>query len=201
MKKSPARILAFLGATALAGPAWAGEQVLYEPAPAWVEPADFAAAVKGSQDVVLLDRQRFLDAGTLHSYEDVAVRLKTPEAVRQLNTLAIRWQPDKGDLYFHKLEIVRPGETIDVLGEGAQFTVMRRETGMERRELDGSLTASLSIPGLRLGDILRISRTITLRDQALGDEMQLTDGLVAGSDEVGMARQIVSWPVGQDLHW
>ena len=201
MKKCPARVLALLGATALAGPAWAGEQVLYEPAPDWVEPADFASALRGSQEVVLLDRQRLLDGGTLHSYEDVAVRLKTPEAVRQLNTMAIRWQPDKGDLHFHRLEIVRPDETIDVLAGGAQFSVIRRETGMERRELDGSLTATLSIPGLRQGDILRVARTITLRDQALGDEMQLNDGLVAGSENVGFARQIVSWPVGQDLNW
>ena len=120
MKTCPARVLALLGATALAGPAWAGEQVLYEHAPDWVEPADFASAVRGSQEVVLLDRQRLLDGGTLHSYEDVAVRLKTPEAVRQLNTMAIRWQPDKGDLHFHRLEIVRPDETIDVLAGGAQ---------------------------------------------------------------------------------
>jgi tetratricopeptide (TPR) repeat protein len=196
-----ARALALLGTTVLASPAWAGEEVIYQAAPAWVEPADVTAALRGSQDVVLLDRQRLLDGGTISMYEDVAVRLKTPEAVRQLNTLSIRWQPDKGDLLFHRLEIIRGEETIDVLAGGPRFDVLRRETGIERRELDGSLTATMSVPGLRQGDVLRIARTITLRDQALGDEMQLTDGLIAGTDDLGMARQIVSWPASQDLQW
>jgi transglutaminase-like putative cysteine protease/tetratricopeptide (TPR) repeat protein len=193
--------LAVVGAGFLSVPAWAGDQVLYAPAPTWVVPADFAAVADGKDELLLIDRQRMLDGGTVTSYEDVALRLTTPDAVSKLNTMTLQWYPDKGDLTVHRLEIVRDGQTIDVLKGGAKFSVLRRETGLERREVNGRLTAVLAVPDLRVGDILRITKSTSVRDQAFKDDVQLVDVLLPNPLKIGLGREIVSWPEGSPMRW
>jgi tetratricopeptide (TPR) repeat protein len=182
-------------------PAWAGETVLYKPAPDWVQQASIEGLLGGTEDVVLMDRQRLLDRGTESIYEDVALRLKTPDTVTKFNTVTLQWYPDKGDLTVHKVQIIRDGKTIDVLGSGAKFTVLRRETGLEKREVNGVLTAAISIPDLRVGDILRFTKSTTMHDQAFPNDVQLADQLLTDQFPIGLGREIVSWPADQAMKW
>lgn len=201
MKRHSFSALAIVGASLASVPAWAGDQVLYAPAPKWVVAADLASVAKGNEELVLIDRQRMLGDGTVTSYEDVALRLTTPDAVNKLNTMTLQWFPDKGDLTVHRLEIVRDGQTIDVLKGEAKFSVLRRETGLEQREVNGRLTAVLAVPDLRVGDILRITKSTSVRDQAFKNQVQLIDGLLADQIKIGMGREIVSWPEGSPMKW
>ena len=177
----------------------AGDEVIYEPAPQWVAAADLKAAVAKGEPLVLFDRQVRMEDGTVTSYSDVAYKIETPESLTQLGTLKSDWQPDKGDLIVHRLEILRGDEVIDVLAKGAKFTVLRREADLEKRSLDGSLTATLAVPGLRVGDILRVSESTTLHDQALDDAMQFSQGLYADPFKVGFGRTSVSWPSDEKI--
>src|SRR6478609_8966686 len=52
-------------------PALAGEEVLYQPAPAWVEPAELPSLKRGPP-IVLYDDQRRIEEGRLVSYLDRA---------------------------------------------------------------------------------------------------------------------------------
>ena len=182
-------------------PARAGDQVQYGAAPEWVAATDLSKVPAADSPVVLLDRQVRLEGGTVIAYSDVAFRIENPDALTALGTIKIGWLPDKGDLRVHRLEIVRNGETIDLLAGGARYEVLRREQQLEQRSLDGVLTATLAVPGLKVGDVLRYSQTITLRDQALGDEVQELDSVLTGPDEIGFGRMVYSWPKGEDMHW
>ncbi len=182
-------------------PATAGDQVLYDKAPEWVLPVDFAAALKSRDEMILVDRQRRLEDGTELSYNDFAFRLTSPDAITNLGTLSLQWLPDKGDLTVHRLEIHRRGEVIDLLGDGVRFEVLRRETGLEQRTLDGARTATLAVPGLRVGDVLRFTTTISQRDQALDGDVQLAEGLPAAPTKIGFGRVVVSWPKDQEMSW
>src|SRR5690606_22231211 len=92
-------------------------------------------------------------------------------------------------------------ETIDLLGGDAKFDVIRREQGLEARLLDGELTATLAIPGLRVGDVLRTAYSVSVDDQALGDEVQVLQFLGAKPWRVGMGRTVVSWPEDEEIFW
>ena len=180
----------------------AGEQVLYETAtPKWVKPVDLAAALATGETLVLLDSQTRLEDGTEHSFSDVAYRIENPEALTQLGTLKLSWLPDKGDLTVHRLQIIRGDQTIDLLAQGTRYEVLRRERELEKRSLDGQLTATLSVPGLKVGDVLRFTQTISNRDQALNGEVQTSEGLRAAPAKAGFARVVVSWPDGEDMRW
>lgn len=188
----------YLGAVAplaiLAAPAWAGDTVVFEAAPLWVAPVDFDAAVEKGEEIVLFDRQLRLEDGVVHRFTDIAYDVRNSEVLSQLGTLQFGWLPDKGDLAVHRIEIVRDGTVIDLLAQGIGHEVIRRETELERRTVNGALTALFKIPGLKVGDILRFASTTTNRDQALAGAMQATEGLTAKPTRLGYGRLRMSWP-------
>jgi tetratricopeptide (TPR) repeat protein len=184
------------------GAAVAGDQVLTGQAPRWVSPASLDGIdIERGPAELISDSQHRLEGGVAHSYHDSAVRIDNAQTLVAHNTLSIGWLPDKGDLTVHRLEIYRDGATIDLLEGGAEFEVIRREQGLEARLLDGELTATLAIPGLRVGDVLRTAYSVSVDDQALGDEVQVLQFLGAAPWRVGMGRAVVSWPDGEQIFW
>lgn len=186
----------------LSSPAWAGEDVLYGAEPHWVEQVSLSQIELGEgPSSLVFDWQQRLDDGVVTEYEDAVVRIDNPEMLMEQGTIALAWLPDKGDLTVHRVEILRGDETIDVIEGGSHFEVIRRERGLEQRLLDGELTATLAVPGLMVGDILRVTHSTTLDDQALGEEMQATQYLWPEPWQVGFSRAIVSWPEDEDVYW
>lgn len=147
---------------AMSTSAIAGDQVLYEDLPSWVEDMalDLAKADAG-QPIVLADRQVSLERGEVWEYVDMAVKLDTPQALTTFGTLTARWLPDKGDLYVHRAQLLRNGETIGLLEGEQQFDILRREAGLESRLLDGVLTATMPVNGAQIGDVVRLSYSTT----------------------------------------
>lgn len=189
-----------LALVAISAPAYAGEEVQYEATPDWVvEAAIDPATIDGGPSDILYDWQHRLDNGMVHEYGDRVVRIDNPTSLRDEGTLQYTWAPDKGDLFIHRFEILREGEIIDLAAQGVEFDIIRREQGLESRLLDGRLTATVAVPGLREGDVLRVAHSITLSDQALGDEVQALQYLPSEPWRVGQARTIMSWPVGSDI--
>ncbi|HYD23976.1 MAG TPA: DUF3857 domain-containing protein [Croceibacterium sp.] len=184
------------------GTATAGDKVLTGPAPNWVSQATLEGLdVERGAAELIADFQHRLENGAVRSYFDRAVRIDNPQTLMEHNTVSIGWLPDKGDLTVHRLEIHRDGEVLDVLAGGAEFDVIRREQGLEARLIDGELTATLAIPGLRVGDVLRTAYSVSVDDQALGDEVQALQFLGSKPWRVGMGRVIVSWPEGEEMAW
>ena len=113
----------------------------------------------------------------------------------QIGNLAIAWNPTFGDPVVHVLAIHRDGEVIDVL-EMNSFEVLRREDKLDEAVLDGTLTAVLSIPDLRVGDELEIAYTTRVDDPTLGNN---DSGVLifSGSPSPGRYRMGLKWIEGQ----
>lgn len=183
-------------------PVLAGEEPLYQPAPEWVEPVALERGTTAEDPVVLIaDAQKRLDGSKVWDYRDFAYRIDSPDVLNSGGTLSASWIPDKGDLIINGVTILRGDQEIDVLAQGARFTVLRRERALERREINGVLTATLAVPGLRVGDVVRVAYTTVQSDQALGNEVQSVDALPAAPLEVGFARLRVSWPEDAPIRW
>jgi tetratricopeptide (TPR) repeat protein len=191
-----------LGVLAWSAPAMAGTEPLYEPAPGWIVPAEVPDKAGATDFTFLLyDTQVRMEDGRLWQYQDMALNLNTPQVLTQLGTLSADWLPDKGDLIVHRLELVRDGKAIDLIAEGQRFEVLRRERMLEQRMVDGQLTATLNVPGARVGDILRLAYSITLSDQALGEKVQYASYLPAGELPLGKGGVSLSWPADEEIKW
>lgn len=185
----------------LAAPVLAGEEVRYVEPPAWVEPLYDGGLAESRDNIPLYDRQVRLEDGTVTRYTDIAYWLDTTQTLQQAGTIQLAWLPDKGDLAVHRLEILRDGAVIDLLADGLRPEILRRERELERRSVDGVLTAAFAIPGLKIGDVLRVTSSSSLRDQALAGEMQFAEGIVAEPTKIGLGRLRLSWPESAPIQW
>lgn len=176
--------------------AHAADKVLIAPVPAWVIPAP---PVLKADSAVRFDEQVQVDGDTTTVYIDTMRQASSPEALLQMGTLTLGWQPDHGDLTLHKLEIIRGDQVIDALGKGEGITVIQREAGLERLMVDGQLTAVKHIEGLRVGDVLRMVFSLSERDSALAGHVQ--DGLVLlpAPLKVGFGRARLVWRTASPL--
>lgn len=199
------RKTAFVGVLlASAGPAWAGDKPLYQPVPAWVVAApepDTRTLTNESPAVMIGDVQIRLGEEGSWTYVERALRLVSIQAVSQLGTIKIDWQPEHGDLIVHGVDILRNGERIDALKNGAGFTVLRREQGLEQMMLDGRLTATLAVEGLRVGDVLDLRYSVTKKDPALAGNSVAVAPIVAEPIKIGFSRARLVWPAGRPVQW
>ncbi|GGB36716.1 hypothetical protein GCM10011380_27630 [Sphingomonas metalli] len=191
-------------AIVVAGAAQASEAPLYKPTPDWVKPAPpFTPAqlAPSAPLTVLYDMQQRLQDGEVWSYFDSATRMANADVVTRNGTLTLPWQPDHGDLVIHRVEIVRGGERIDLLAGGKRFNVLRREQQLEQLEVNGVLSATMAIEGLRIGDVLHVAFSTTNRDTALGGRMQALMPLPTAPARFGFLRARMIWPVAEPVQW
>ncbi|TGX50130.1 DUF3857 domain-containing protein [Sphingomonas gei] len=184
--------------------AWAGDKPLYQPAPAWVKPAPPLDVSKlGDADPILLvmDQQQRFANGEVSVYADMAMRIASPQVLTQAGTVPLPWDPAKGDLIVHRIEILRGAERIDVLAGGKRLQVLQREQQLERATLNGMLTATLPVEGLRVGDVLRVNFSITRKDPALHGHVQSMAQLLPAPMRLQFGRVRLLWPKAMDLRW
>ena len=191
-----------MGCAAFAGPAWAGDTPRYEPAPAWALPAPpTAPTADGGPLMRILDQQSRIADGAVTTYNEVAASVLSADALARLGTISLSWQPFHGDLIIHRVEIIRDGQRIDVLKAGQKFTVIRREQRLEELELNGELTATLQVEGLRVGDTLDYAASVTSKDPVLKGQVQAASPILAEPFKIGFERARFLWPSGAPIKW
>ncbi|MCW4461822.1 DUF3857 domain-containing protein [Sphingomonas sp. BT-65] len=189
---------------ASAAPAWAGDKPVYAPAPDWVKPAPPVDPAKIGEDapvLLVLDQQQRFAEGQVWHYVESAMRIASPQVLTQAGTITLPWSPDRGDLIVHSASILRDGETIDLLAGGKQLSVIRREQKLEQMQLDGLLTATMPVEGLRVGDVLRLRFSTTRKDPTLGGEMQSSLPLFPEPMRVQFGRVRMIWPETAKVNW
>lgn len=197
-------VLSSFALALLAGTAHAGDQPLYKPAPDWVQPApaiDIKAVTADDPMVLRIDQQQRLQGDEVWAYSDMMLHIASPEILTQAGTVQFPWEPTNGDLIVHSVEILRGGETIDLLKAGQKFTVLRREQMLERAQMNGLLTATMAVEGLRVGDVLRVVVSTVRRDPALGGRLQTMAPLIAAPSPVKYGHLRVIWPEGMKVNF
>jgi tetratricopeptide (TPR) repeat protein len=185
-----------------AAPALATETPRYEPAPAWLLPAPpVKQGDSGAPFFAVLDQQTRIADGTVWSYREIGSRAVSAETLARMGTLTLNWEPFHGDLIVHRVDIVRDGKHIDVLEAGPKFTVIRREQGLEKLEMDGILTATMQVEGLRIGDVLDVAYSVSAKDTTLNGGVQANAVALSEPFKVDFARARIMWPVGAPVYW
>ena len=182
----------------------AGDTPRYEPAPAWVKPAppiDLTKMTGNSGALLVLDQQTRLQDGQVWSYIDVANRILSEQMMAQAGTIRLGWQPAQGDLIVHRIVIVRDGREIDALAGSEKLTVLRRELGLETLTLDGLLTATMPMPGLQVGDVIRMTYSTTAKDPLLLGQVQAFGILLSEPVHPVYGRLRALWSAKDNVKW
>lgn len=181
----------------VASPAYAqSEQVRRGPAPAWAMPSAMLPvpeSVSGPLFVRRNDVEVHLGGEGHAQYLGYRVKILQTSAL-QLGNISIAWNPVAGAPIVHEIKLFRDGQVIDVLKDSS-FEVLRREDQLEAARLDGTLTAILRVPDLRVGDELEVDLTTFADDPTLGRNYS---GLLAlgASPSAGRYHLGLSWDQG-----
>lgn len=176
------------------------QQVRRGPVPSWATPSALLAVpetVSGPLFMRRQDLQIHLSNKGQAQYLGYRVKILDSSAL-QLGNLSVAWSPTAGTPIVHDIKVYRDGEVIDVL-QHSSFEILRREDQMEEARLDGTLTAILRVPDLRVGDELEANLTTFADDPTLGGN---ETGLLAltSSPSLGRYRLGLSWDEGHEPH-
>lgn len=135
------------------------------PAPSWVRPRTIPAPPadpgKAPLRVILSDQQINFSGPSMAISQENAIQITSPAGLADMGTIKFSWQPNTDSVVVNRLRILRGGNTIEVPHAEKDFTILRRENGLEYSMLNGVLTATLQIEGLEVGDVVDIGYTLT----------------------------------------
>lgn len=176
--------------------------VLYGPPAAWVKPAETPPAPTAPPGAAyvyqLIDQQVRVTTAGEETYTDVVFKILTDEGLGA-GSLKLDWDPASEAVTVHRLIILRDGETIDVL-KSDKFEILRRETNLESAMLDGRLTATLQVKGLRIGDSLAFTISRRYRDPLPGARAEWRSSV----DHAGVAPRVrirALWSKDRPIRW
>lgn len=202
MKTAPFSGLLALLLASTAIQAHAADVPRYAAAPAWVKPTPIpkpGAKTDASSQLLLLDRQERLTPEGDAYYFESAQLIQTPEGLSDAATVNIVWSPDIETVVVHRIALIRDGNTIDLLADGRELVVLRREASLESATLDGRLTATLQPEGLEVGDVLDVAYTLERRDPVLAGAINSSiSGVTARAVKSHVSQ---SWPSNVAMRW
>jgi hypothetical protein len=137
--------------------------------------------------VLLMDRQ--IHAPSNSRYTRVVRRLETHQALQDLGTMEIGFDPATQQLLIHGISIFRAGSLQNHAVESA-FELFQREAGLEIDILSGAVTSLLVLKDIRIGDVLDLEFSIVSDSGLFQDHYWFTE-LVGNTYPIG--RQWLSW--------
>ncbi len=140
---------------------FAQKQVFKVATPNWVNNQNFSeeniTKDNGGSQYLLIDYQdNFI---TCDSYKHFVIKLFNLSGIQSNSDISVAFDPSYQKLYFHKINIIRNGKSIDKLNL-KDFQIIQRESSLDRALYDGSLTAILNLTDVREGDVIEYSYTI-----------------------------------------
>jgi hypothetical protein len=172
--------------------------------PPWVDIApipegtpSLLAEVEGGQFFLLSDHQLNWDAEVKLSWKRVVAEVTDRAGLEELATIQIDFDPSHEGVSLTRLLIHRDGQVID-LKASVQPQVYRRETRLEEGIIDGTLTAVVQVPGLRVGDVLDQATMLETRPMVGGAERSGGSWL-EWSTPVVLSRTLLTWPADRPL--
>lgn len=180
-------------------------ELLRADAPAWVEMAEIPEAdpalIRASRDGVfypLVDTQITWDGETKLNYFRLVTQVIDRAGLERAATVSSDFDPAFETLTLTRLVVHRDGQTISYRDDLAS-EVFRRETRLEAGIIDGTLTAHLQVPGLRVGDIVDMAflhesaPVLQGANRAAGSRLEF-------SVPVALTRHVAHWPADWPLH-
>ncbi len=172
--------------------------------PSWVEiapipegDATLRAEVEDGQFFLLSDHQIRWEGDKKQSWNRVVAEVTDRAGLEELATIQIDFDPSSETVSLTRLVIRRGDQLID-LKTKVTPQVYRRETRLEEGIIDGTLTAVVQVPDLRVGDVLE-QATLLQSQSIIGAGERSGSSWLEWSTPVVLSRTALIWPKDQPL--
>lgn len=172
--------------------------------PAWVDIAPIPdgdpwlrAEVEGGQFFLLSDHQLHWEGEVKQSWNRIVAEVTDRSGLEDLATIRIDFDPSHEAASLTRLLIHR-GDTVIDLSDKVTPQVYRRETRLDEGIIDGTLTAVVQVPDLRVGDVLD-QATLLQSQPIVGGAERSGSSWLEWSTPVVLSRTLLTWPADLPL--
>lgn len=187
----------------LCAPAFA-QTLELAPEPDWVEvteiPADdqrLRAEAEDGEFYLLSDHQMRWEGEVKQSYGRTVAEVTDRAGLEGLATIQVDFDPEFESAALVRLQVLRDGQVID-LKDRVTPQVYRRETRLEEGIIDGTLTAVVQVPDLRVGDIVDHA-TVIARRPMVGAAVRGGSSWLEWDTPVVLTQASLIWPADTAL--
>ena len=198
------RLVAFVLTFCLAALPLAAQTLALAEDPAWADivpipegDATLRAEVEGGQFFLLSDHQLRWEGEVKQSWNRVVAEVTDRAGLEELATIQLDFDPSNETVSLTRLLIHRGDQVID-LKTAVSPQVYRRETRLEEGIIDGTLTAVVQVPDLRVGDVLEQATLLESRPVVGGAERSGSSWL-EWATPVALSRTVLTWPKDKPL--
>ena len=131
------------------------------PMPAWVQTTDIPSeknSVEPNTYRLSETQFRWDDQGE-RAFRRYVVKANNTSGIKQIGQMATEFNPAYQTFELHVLRVLRNGKSIDKM-QTAKIRFLERELGLEQSMYDGSVTVSILIDDVRVGDSLEYAFSI-----------------------------------------
>ncbi|NTV11802.1 MAG: DUF3857 domain-containing protein, partial [Zoogloea sp.] len=170
-----------------------------DPVPAWVRPVEIPATSRRNPVVIRLADTQFRLGEPNSVFINRAVQVNDNSALARIGQYTLEFVPQYQKLRLHKVLILRDGKTTDHT-RSVDVRFLQRETGLERGIYSGSVTASLLLSDVRVGDTLHIAYSLEGTNPVFGD-MRSDAASWDQNDPVELRNVVLSYPRSRNINW
>lgn len=154
-------------------------RIKFAPPAGWVKELPFKRPERLDQSKApyglytwLMDDQARFDRDKPHRYNRTIEEVVNLSALDYLANFTLPFNPYYDELVIHHIRVLRGDEVIEV-DVAKRYLVMRRERSFERLVLDGRWTLAVTIPDVRVGDIIDTAITLSGDPQCFKGEFSM----------------------------
>jgi len=151
----------------------------------------------GGVDYLLVDDQVNATGPVPERYHHLVMRILSAKGVENGSEGRVEFDPEYEHLTLHGAWLIRGGRRFAALRPG-EVKVIQRETELERRLYDGTLTAVAFLPDVRQGDVVEYAYTVRGANPVFGGRYSGRFPLAYGVP-VGRIAVRLRWPQGRGL--
>lgn len=193
------RLVSLILAFCLAALPLAAQTLSIADDPAWADiapipegDATLRAEVEGGQFFLLSDHQLHWQGEVKQSWNRVVAEVTDRAGLEELATIQLDFDPSNETISLTRLMVHRGDQLID-LKTKVTPQIYRRETRLEEGIIDGTLTAVVQVPDLRVGDILE-QATLLESKPVIGAGERSGSSWLEWSTPVVLSRTLLTWP-------
>lgn len=150
------------------------DEAMRLPTPDWVRPASVPSMVEVPESELsdgtywlLVDFQTRIGREGSERYRHFAATAANESGVSNIADLQITFDPSYQQLALHQLDVIR-GDRRESRLAASRIQMLQREAELESKILDGSVSASIVLDDVRVGDVVEYAYTISGSNPVFG---------------------------------
>jgi lipoprotein NlpI/transglutaminase-like putative cysteine protease len=173
-----------------------------EPEPKWVVPVTPGSEAPMEHAPVhyrLINEQVMVD-GTGQSHFNHIIRMVDESSgLSRAASIELQFDPNYQTLTIHHIDVIRQGKRIAKL-ERSKVKLLQRETQLERQMYDGTVTASVVVDDVRVGDQIDFAFTVHGSNPVFDGKMVGNVYILTTNGPVAVSELRVTYPATRTLH-